>query len=298
MLEGSLLGVTSFLLFINDVSKIYILSKQFCRWYHMLLPYSEKQLNEENCFASFNSSKTKLVSFHLHWSDHETFSICEERLYSQWSSMLWTPTESQVHFRPELKRSYKRSNALSEALSLNVYWFNSDLKWNTIQYDIRYNTKDSRKWSTHSVAPRSTWFLLPFLIFTWIRLKHKQSMALISGLELLNPLFLALMNFKIFYTFLCVWRGYSPFCICFANDASLQSLSLLYRYVQYSDELHSSVRLIQTFTIRVHYNTFNDSNNPYGPRDPNVRRQFHSHSFFPLTSTLWNRLPPGCFPVR
>lgn len=180
--------------------------------------------------------------------------------------------------------------------ALNVYWFNSDLNWNLY---IRYNTKDAGKWSTHSIAPRSTWFLLPFLIFTWNRLKHKQSMALISGLELLIPLFLALINFKIFYTFLCVCvGGDSPFCRCFANDASLQSLSPLYSYVQCSDELHSSVRLIQTFTMRAHYNTSNESNSPCDPRDPNVRRKFHSHSFFPLTSTLWNRLPPGWFPVR
>lgn len=98
---------------------------------------------------------------------------------------------------------------------------------------------------------------------------------------------------NLLHILMCVCGGDSPFCRCFANDASLQSLSPLYSYVQCSDELHSSVRLIQTFTMRAHYNTSNESNSPCDPRDPNVRRKFHSHSFFPLTSTLWNRLPPG-----
>lgn len=299
MPEGSLLGVIFFLLFIIDVSKIYILSNQFCRWYHILLAQDELSLiarissTRKNGLQISIPPKTKLVSFHLHWSDHETFSICEERLCSQWSSMLWTSTGSQVHFRPELKRSYKRSNALSEAPSLNVYWFNSDLKWNLY---IRYNTKDSGKWSTHSIAPRSTWFLLPFLIFTWIRLKHKQSMDLISGLELLNHLFLASINFKIFYTFLCggVFSILQMLCQWRIFTKPIATLSLC---SMSGWALHSSVRIIQ-ITIRVHYNTSNESNNPCGPRDPNVRRKFHSHSFFPFTSTLWNRLLPGCFPVR
>lgn len=63
-----------------------------------------------------------------------------------------------------------------------------------------------------------------------------------------------------------------------------------------SVELLSSVSIVQTFTAGTRHATYIELNQPHFPHLPNVRRKFHTGSFFPRTDIVQNRLQYGFFP--
>lgn len=84
----------------------------------------------------------------------------------------------------------------------------------------------------------------------------------------------------------------------FSHRRGVESLSLLYRYFngKCSDEMRSLDPPVLNFTARTRHATHIAENHPQSPHIPLARCKFHSSSFFPRTTALWNRRPRGCFP--
>lgn len=100
--------------------------------------------NGEKMNIFFITLKTKLVSFHHHWSDTDVFSSYGEWLHSQCGSMLWISIWPQVDFRLQVKHIYE--------LLLE-------------------------KWPAHSISSGSHWFFLLCFIFATVILDQKWSIV-------------------------------------------------------------------------------------------------------------------------
>ena len=83
-----------------------------------------------------------------------------------------------------------------------------------------------------------------------------------------------------------------------SHRRNVASLTLLYRYFhgKCSVELHSLVPPLRTFSARTRFATSTETNHPFFLNTPPLRRKFHAESFFPRTTSLWNKLPRDCFP--
>lgn len=62
-----------------------------------------------------------------------------------------------------------------------------------------------------------------------------------------------------------------------------------------SDELHSIVTLLLTFTAMNRHDTAIDANHPHSFRIPSMRSKFHSSRFFPQTTALWTNSQDDVF---
>lgn len=95
---------------------------------------------------------------------------------------------------------------------------------------------------------------------------------------------------------LCVFVGdelfYFPPCNRFLRDETLQPL-LLYSYFhgECSDEQHSFVSPVLTFAFKARHAIHIVANHPHPLRIPLGICKFHSSSFYPRNTVLWNRLP-------
>ena len=82
-----------------------------------------------------------------------------------------------------------------------------------------------------------------------------------------------------------------------SHRRNVASLSLLYRYYngKCSKELHEMVPPKRTF---VRNTRFSSNVHPHFLEVETAHQNFHMQSFFPRTATLWNSLPAHCFPDR
>lgn len=71
-------------------------------------------------------------------------------------------------------------------------------------------------------------------------------------------------------------------------------LSLLCHY--FHDKCSDELFFFWGFIPRTCFATSTELTHPCFPRVPNLRRKFHSDSFFPMTATLLARFPCVCFP--
>lgn len=84
-------------------------------------------------------------------------------------------------------------------------------------------------------------------------------------------------------------RDYFPPNSSFPAEETSQAYC--YLHSKWSDELLSLVPPVQTFTAKSRLATSTGLNQPHSLHIQFVGRMFHSESFFPRTTTLWNRLP-------
>ena len=75
------------------------------------------------------------------------------------------------------------------------------------------------------------------------------------------------------------------------------SLSLFYKYyhAKCSAELAD---LVPPRRVNVRTTRFSERLHKYDVRPPLCKRNFYQLSFFPRTASLWNSLPPNCFPPQ
>lgn len=117
-----------------------------------------------------------------------------------------------------------------------------------------------------------------------IQSESKLNIAARSGLELLNPHFLALTEFKSVYTVLWMMiyfqsQSYFPY------RQNTTDLSLLYHYFygKCSDKLHFILSLVQTFTVRSHHATIHkvvsSSSYSIGKKVVSLRLLFYGTNF-------------------
>lgn len=128
----------------------------------------------------------------------------------------------------------------------------SELNSRLLQTSSRthYTTqKDAGKWSTNSTASGNTWLLLPYVIFTRVRLDQTWSIATMYGLELLNPHFSTLIGFKIVYA---VLQGLTYFPASFHIDAKLQRSMSSTLYVHQFRPLQLGLSILHTRSRIVH----------------------------------------------
>ena len=80
-----------------------------------------------------------------------------------------------------------------------------------------------------------------------------------------------------------------------SHRRNVASLALLYRYYngRCSNELHEMVPPRKTFARNTR---FSANVHPHFLEVDTSVQNFHRQSFFPRTATLWNSLPPYCFP--
>lgn len=96
--------------------------------------------------------------------------------------------------------------------------FTPDLNLNSY---IQFMLKMLEKWSTYSITSGPS-KLLPYFIFTNVRLNQKWSIATISKVDMLSPHFPVLVELKIIYMFL-LGKTYFPFCNLFLTNAMSQA---------------------------------------------------------------------------
>lgn len=93
------------------------------------------------------------------------------------------------------------------------------------------------------------------------------------------------------------WIIYYPVNPFSQTKHYIARLSLLYYFHgKSSDKLHSLVSAILTFSAKTYHTMYTETNYLHFLCNPLVRRKFHSDSVFPRITTLWNKLPIGCFP--
>lgn len=78
---------------------------------------------------------------------------------------------------------------------------------------------------------------------------------------------------------------------CFSQKKNIIRLLLFYRDFpgKHSNEQHSLVPLVYTFTTNTRHITYTRTNHSHYLGIPLIRRKVHSDSSFPITSTLYNR---------
>ena len=281
--QGSLLGPTLFLLFINDLPKhiisslVTIYADDTTLYGSTSVSVSDQKLATDlsddlehvvqwgkTWLVSFNASKTKLVSFHHHQTDPGFHPVVMDAS---------TLSES-VH--------------LDRLLGLKL---TQDLKWNSYISSIASEASKmigslyrSRKYLTPSailylyksqIRPR-----MEYCCHIWAG-ACKSSL---SSLDRVQRRLRWLIGEELFNTL-------QPL----SHRRDVASLSLFYRYFhgRCSEELHSLVPALRSFPVRTRFAV---TAHPYHVDVPSSRTMFHANSFFPRTAAIWNSLPLYCFP--
>lgn len=289
--QGSILGPTLFLLFINDlpdeiISKIGIyaddttiyscldescfdeLSKDLAFERTEMagnLQYDLKTVVEwgQKWLVSFNAKKTQLVSFHRHRE----------------CSLL--PVSMNGAELPE--------NSDLKLLGLS---FNSELSWNSYIASIAKSA--SKKVGS---LFRSKRFLTPeailYLYKSTIRpcmeyCCHIWAGASSSSLDLLDKIEKRVANL--------VGPILASSLQPLSHQRDVASLSLFYKYyhAKCSTELQG---LVPSSWLPARSTRFSKRSHPYTVAVPRSKTKFYSNSFFPRTAKLWNSLSNDCFPL-
>ena len=284
--QGSLLGPTLFLVFINDLPDHIV--RSFVDIFAddtTLYGCSSSQMGDEDLATSLSSNLDSIVEWGSNWL--VTFNASKTKLV----------TFHHCRSNPVLPSISMGGTPLAEAPDLDKLLglkFIPDLRWNTY---IRSSAKSAGKMVGSFYRSRK--YLTPeamlYLYKSQIRPQmeyccHIWGGAAQTSLSCLDRVQNRLRNLvgdDLFSTL-------PPLSL----RRDVASLSLLYRYFhgRCSNELHSLVPPLQTFRVRTRLAAFTQSNHPYTLRSPLIRNQFHENSFFPRTTRLWNSLPAHCFP--
>ena len=284
--QGSVLGPTLFLLFINDLpanivrSFVNIFADDTTIYGHTSKDLSHLDLASNisidlsltvqwgnKWLVTFNSLKTKLVSFHHH---------------------IVTPDFPPISMDGT---DLEESPCLDKLLGLK---FTPDLKWDAY---IACVAKETARMVGSFYRSRK--FLTPkailYLYKSQIRPKMEycchiwasSSQHALSALDRVQNRMRGLLGDGLF-------SSLQPL----SHRRNVASLALFYRYIngKCSDELHSLVPKKREFP---RCTRFADSSkrHPHFLVIPKTRSMFHSNSFFPRTAAKWNSLPLECFPA-
>ena len=283
--QGSILGPTLFLLFINDlpddiISRIGIYAddttlyscldeptgnREFdCVEMAANLQYDLRTVVEwgEKWLVSFNSKKTQLVSF------------------TRQRDPSWVPVSMN-------------GGDLSESSDLRLLGLSlhSELSWNSYIVSIAKST--SKKVGS---LFRSKRFLTPEAILHLYKSTIRPCMeycchiwagAPASCLDLLDKIQKRVVNL--------IGPVLSSSLQPLSHRRDVASLSLFYRYyhAKCSSELQG---LVPSSWLPVRSTRFSKKSHPFSVVVPRFKHNFYANSFFPRTAKLWNSLPADCFP--
>ena len=285
MPQGSVLGPTLFLLFINDLPDHILLSLiDIFADDTTVYDTTSKRMNHDTLataltidlnnvvewgkkwLVTFNASKTKLITFHHYRAN----TPCPE------ITMNGVPLEEQDN--------------LDRLLGLK---FTTDLKWKDYIFSV---AKDVSKMIGSLFRSRA--YLTPeailYLYKSQIRPKMEycshiwagSPMNALSVLDRLQNRIKYLIGDQLFQTLPTLGHRRNVAC-----------LSLFYRYFhgKCSTELHDLVPPQWKFNRNTRL-AISCANHPHFLRLPLAKTKFHSKSFFLRTAEMWNTLPAECFP--
>ena len=285
--QGSLLGPTLFLLFINDLpdhiisSFVDIYADDTTMYGCTAVDLSDSDLAAglsadleqvvqwgKAWQVTFNSSKTKLLSFHHH------------------REPVFHPVQMEGSNLVE-------APCLEKLLGLKL---TPDLKWNAYILAVAADTGKmvgsfyrSRKYLTPSA--------LLYLYKSQIRPRMEYCCHIWAGAAKTTLSSLDRVQRRLRWLVGDDLYGkLQPLSL----RRDVASLALFYRYYHgmCSEELHSIVPPLKTFERTTRFSATIQVNHPYYIDAPRAKNNFHGDSFIPRAAALWNSLPLDCFPEK
>ena len=284
--QGSVLGPTLFLLFINDLpsdvlrsfinifaddTTIYGFTSKGVSHHDLADNLSEDLSNVvqwgKRWLVSFNAQKTKLVYFNRHRNDTDIPPISMDGV------------------------DLEESSCLDKLLGLKV---SSDLRWNAYIECIAKNAARmvGSFYRARNYLTRNALF---YLYKSQIRPQMEYcchlwagcSQHALSSLDRIQSRMRGLVGDELF-------ASLQPL----SHRRNVAGLSLFYRYFQgdCSEELHSLVPKKREFPVHTRFSETCELH-PHFLDLPRARTESHSKSFFPRVAAMWNSLPPACFPA-
>ena len=283
--QGSLLGPTLFLLFINDLpnhiikSLVSVYADDTTLYSHTSKIHDEESLasdlssdleNIQNWgkewLVTFNASKTKLLSFHHHRNP------------------------------PDLSSVKMSETTLSEASSFDRLLglkITPDLKWNEYIGEVAKvagKMVGSLFRSRRYLSPAS----ILYLYKSQIRPKMEYCCHIWGGAAQTSLSCLDRVQRRLRYLVGDELFSTLPPLV---HRRNVSSLSLFYRYhnAKCSEELHSLVPPKKEFARETR---LAKKSHEHTLSEPTAQKKAHGQSFIPRTTTQWNALPSECFPEK
>ena len=281
--QGSILGPTLFLIFINDLPDH--ITESFVDIFAddtTLYGCTSKSIDDEKLASRLSSDLHTIVKWGSKWLI--TFGAKKTKLV----------TFHRQHSDPSLPPIYMGDTPLPEAPCLDRLlgmMFTPDLRWNTYIQSVAKSAGKmvgsfyrSRKYLT----PEAIIYLYKSQIRHMIEYCcHIWGGAALSSLSCLDRVQNRLRNL--------VGDDLFNSLQSLSHRRDVASLSLLYRYFhgKCSNKLSLLVPDTHIFTHETRLATSTHSNHLH---ITNPRRDFHRNTFIPRSARLWNSLPSHCFP--
>ena len=286
--QGSIIGPTLFLLFINDLPN-HIINSMVDIYADDTTIYrcTSKNVDDEKVASDLSSDLENVVEWGKTW--HVSFNPSKTKLVT------FHHKRGIVQFNPVQMDQVVLENSpcLERLLGLKL---TPDLKWNS--YILSVAKEAGRMVGSFY---RSKKFLTPaailYLYKSQIRPKMEYcchiwsgaSDASLSSLDRVQRRLKRLVGEDLFATL-------QPL----SHRRKVASLSLLYRYYngKCSQELHDMVPPHMTFPRTTRYSSHTLSHHPHSLQVEGNCPKYHLDSFFPRTVRDWNSLPASCFPIH